>query len=169
MYLRYCFFQKLRDSINIKFTSGNRPYFYFANNTKSRSKFGLQSQSSLLRSVPKCNIHITSLLKKLEPSAEPYKFTSSAANIKTLPDPVDRNKYQSIIVSISLAVFMIYFLFLREENDLDKKLSVTLFERVPHLEETHLRHEIKKMREKGEDTSEAETRLKEVINKNEIK
>lgn len=118
--------------------------------------------------MPRCHIHSSSYLEKekLEPSTEPYKFTSSAANIKTLPEKVDRNRYQPFIISISLTVFMIYFFYLREENDVDKKLSVTLFEHVPHLEETHLRQAIPKMREKGEDTSKAERRLKELTDKN---
>lgn len=75
----------------------------------------------------------------------------------------DRNEYQPVIVALSMTVFIFYFFLLREENDLDEQLNVGLFERIPHLEEPHLAQAIPRMRARGEDTAEAEARLKELI------
>lgn len=83
----------------------------------------------------------------------------------TLPKPKDVNKYQGIIVTISFFVFTVYFCYLREENDLDDLLRTSLFDQVPSLEEPHLVQAIKLMKEKGLDTSEAEARLKDLVEK----
>ncbi|XP_005104842.1 uncharacterized protein LOC101864244 [Aplysia californica] len=103
------------------------------------------------------------LWKKKEISSEPIKFTTSAANVRSMPEPVDRNEYQGVIVAASLFVFLTYFLYLREENDLDEQLNVHLFDRVPGIEEPHLAQAIPRMKQLGLDTAEAEGRLKELV------
>ncbi|GFO38371.1 Tv1425 protein [Plakobranchus ocellatus] len=106
---------------------------------------------------------------KKEPSPEPYRFTTSNANMKSLAAASEVNENQGPIVALSLLVFLAYFLYFREENDLDEQLNVTLFERVPSVEEPHLAQAIPRMREKGEDTTEAEARLKELIHQRQEK
>ena len=112
------------------------------------------------------HIHTTSSsMKKAKKdiSPEPYRFTTSNANMKALAEDNDFNEHQGPIVALSLFVFLAYFLYLREENDWDEQLNVTLFERVPSVEEPHLAQAIPRMKQKGEDTTEAEARLKELI------
>lgn len=42
--------------------------------------------------------------------------------------------YQPYVVNISIATFLIYFCILREENDIDEKLSGSLYDHVPDME-----------------------------------
>ncbi|CAO1429004.1 unnamed protein product [Diamesa tonsa] len=76
---------------------------------------------------------------------EPIKFVGSAAaswNAKTgragNVDPHIVPWFQPYVVVGSVAIFLIYFCYLREENDLDKELEASLFDRVPGLEESQL-------------------------------
>ena len=46
--------------------------------------------------------------------------------------------FQPYIVVGSVAIFLIYFCILREENDVDEHLGKSLFEQVPSLESTTL-------------------------------
>lgn len=80
-----------------------------------------------------------------------------------MPGVSERNEYQPLIVAVSMTAFILYFFLFREENDLDEQLNVGLFERVPSLEEPHLAQAIPRMKAKGEDTTEAEARLKFLI------
>ncbi|KAH9513078.1 hypothetical protein Btru_035787 [Bulinus truncatus] len=59
-------------------------------------------------------------------TSKPYKFTTSLANTPLIPQHKERNKYQQLIVAGSLSVFLIYFLYLREENDLDELMYTPL-------------------------------------------
>ncbi|GFS18628.1 hypothetical protein ElyMa_005011100 [Elysia marginata] len=138
----------------------------------------LQAQGHLskVRSWPSLyqvqSIHTTaSCLKKPKKdiSSEPYRFTTSNANMKSLTMSTEVNEYQGPIVALSLVVFLAYFLYLREENDWDEQLNVTLFERVPSVEEPHLIQAIPRMKQRGEDTTEAEARLKELIQQRQAK
>ncbi|KAK7494418.1 hypothetical protein BaRGS_00014310 [Batillaria attramentaria] len=97
----------------------------------------------------------------------PIRFTGSKAaswsmtNAKIAPK-LDAPWYQPISVALSLGVFLFYFLFLREENDLDIELNYTLFERVPGMEENQLKVAIDYNRMYGKDTTELERRLAEI-------
>ena len=71
-------------------------------------------------------------------------------------------KYTYIVVTVSLAAFMIYFFALREENDLDEALNRSLFDAMPQFEETVLVDKIKLFKIRGEDTSDLENRLKQI-------
>ncbi|KAK3802041.1 hypothetical protein RRG08_064634 [Elysia crispata] len=106
---------------------------------------------------------------KKDVSSEPYRFTTSNANMKSLGETMEVNEHQGPIVALSLFVFIAYFLYLREENDWDEQLNVTLFERVPSVEEPHLVQAIPRMKQRGEDTTEAEARLKELIQQRQAK
>jgi len=105
------------------------------------------------------------LLKKeaAERPSAPYKFSSSKANIKSMKAPVMSNPYEKHILTTCIFVFGMYWFVLREENDLDEELNVSLFDRVPNVEEPHLRQAIPRMRAAGVDTTEAEMRLKELV------
>ena len=74
----------------------------------------------------------------------------------------DFPKYQPWIVLLSIAVFVIYFSMLREENDLDEEMGKSLYERIPGLEESHLKIKIDYDRKHGLDTAALEKRLQEV-------
>ncbi|XP_070492597.1 uncharacterized protein [Chironomus tepperi] len=76
---------------------------------------------------------------------EPLKFFGSGAQtFKTKYsrvgsiDPDEIPWFQPYLVIGSVAIFMIYFCILREENDLDAQLGKSLFEQVPSLESTTL-------------------------------
>jgi hypothetical protein len=73
--------------------------------------------------------------------------------------------YQPFSVVGSITVFILYFLVFREENDLDIELNRSLFERVPQMEEHHLKMVIEFNRKEGKDTLELEKRLAEVQRK----
>ncbi|CAB3359490.1 Hypothetical predicted protein [Cloeon dipterum] len=62
----------------------------------------------------------------------------------------------------SLTVFMIYFCVLREENDLDDEMRVSLFDRLPGLEKNQLELAMEYNKERGIDTKRLESRLKEI-------
>ena len=70
----------------------------------------------------------------VEDDEKPIKFTTSPAakwsSTQTFKNVTyeDRLWYQPYIVISSLAIFMIYFFYFREENDIDKKFNKSLFE-----------------------------------------
>lgn len=78
-----------------------------------------------------------------------------------LPDR-DVPWYQPLSICVSIGAFLVYFLILREENDLDIELNYTLFERVPKLEEHQLKVALDYYRHHGKDTKELEERLAEI-------
>lgn len=70
--------------------------------------------------------------------------------------------YQPYVVCGSVAVFLIYFCILREENDIDSEFDKTLYERLSGLEKTQLIQSYKFNKEHGKDTADIERRLKEI-------
>ena len=70
--------------------------------------------------------------------------------------------YQPFSVIASVAAFLIYFCVLREENDVDQILGITLYERIPGLEEKTIEQRIKYNRENGLEIKDLEERLKEI-------
>jgi hypothetical protein len=76
---------------------------------------------------------------------EPIKFLGSAAQKHRAMetrygsiDPEGMPWFQPLVVVGSVAVFLIYFCILREENDIDTHLSKPLFDSVPGLEKSTL-------------------------------
>ncbi|XP_076292988.1 uncharacterized protein LOC143215093 [Lasioglossum baleicum] len=58
---------------------------------------------------------------------KPIKYsTSKAATWPANGLTFDKPQYQGIIISISLAIFLGYFLILREENDIDEKMTTSM-------------------------------------------
>ncbi|XP_037948424.1 uncharacterized protein LOC119679906 [Teleopsis dalmanni] len=70
--------------------------------------------------------------------------------------------YQPYVISISLGIFILYFLVFREENDIDIKLGGNLYDHVRGLEENQLYLAYKYNIENGLDTKDIERRLKEL-------
>ncbi|CAO1423576.1 unnamed protein product [Diamesa serratosioi] len=102
-------------------------------------------------------------------SNEPIKFVGSAAaswNAKTgragNVDPHIVPWFQPYVVVGSVAVFLIYFCYLREENDLDRELEASLFDRVPGLEESQLMMNYKYNIEHHLSNKEVIDRMKEI-------
>ncbi|KAI8796828.1 protein ccsmst1 isoform X2 [Biomphalaria glabrata] len=105
-------------------------HFYRSNNIRTQivrcSRALLVNRVSLR--LQKQNVNTTAQQYDKDQS-KPYKFTTSPANTPVMMRR-DRNEYEPIIVASSLAVFLIYFLYWREENDLDE----LMFKSVPQLD-----------------------------------
>lgn len=69
--------------------------------------------------------------------AQTYK--ASDARLGRMNSPTAWPWYQPYVISGSIAVFLIYFCILREENDIDEKLGASLYDHVPDLEIVQLR------------------------------
>lgn len=70
--------------------------------------------------------------------------------------------YQPYVISASLAVFLVYFCYLREESDIDRRLEGNLYDHVSGLEEVQLTVNYRYNKEHGLDTKEQEQRLREL-------
>lgn len=55
-------------------------------------------------------------------------FGTQAERVRATPELPVRPTYSPYIVHVSLAVFLIYFLYLREENDIDDLLKRDLYD-----------------------------------------
>ncbi|XP_054738392.1 uncharacterized protein LOC129244663 [Anastrepha obliqua] len=102
-----------------------------------------------------------------ENSNEPVKFFGSRAATWRARDTRSGGSedilwFQPYVISGSLAVFLLYFCILREENDIDRRLEGNLFDQVAGLEEVQLTMNYKYNKENGLDTSEIEKRLSEL-------
>ncbi|XP_028174215.1 uncharacterized protein LOC114362853 [Ostrinia furnacalis] len=106
---------------------------------------------------------------KVEPNEnEPIKFSTSPAARKTTipvirkPSKNDMPWYQPFCVTGSLAVFLIYFCVLREENDVDLEFNKTLYDRIKGLEKEQLIQTYRFNKEHGKSVEDIEQRLKEI-------
>ena len=70
--------------------------------------------------------------------------------------------YQPYSVIFSVLAVLIYFGVLREENDMDELLTVSLYDKMPGLEEKNIRIAIDHEKRSGGSTSELEKRLAEL-------
>ena len=111
-----------------------------------------------------------------EGSELPIKFTSSNAfgaisserlglgqREKKMPPPT----IQTHSLVISMSIFMLYFFFLREENDLDLMITdlgkaENMYEKVQGLEEAHLRDAIQAREIQGIDVRDLKAKLAEL-------
>ncbi|CAK1595811.1 unnamed protein product [Parnassius mnemosyne] len=99
---------------------------------------------------------------------EPIKFSTSGAAIKKTIQPIKIVKnnnmpwYQPYCVVGSVAIFLIYFCILREENDVDNEFNKTLYERIKGLEKHQLLLSYKFNKENGKSVEDIEKRLKEI-------
>lgn len=69
--------------------------------------------------------------------SEAHKWKAKTNRVGT-NDPDEMFYYQPMIVVASMAIFMIYFFILREENDIDAHLRKDIFEVIPELEKSTL-------------------------------
>ncbi|CAL8097447.1 unnamed protein product [Orchesella dallaii] len=99
---------------------------------------------------------------------KPIQFTTSKAAqftaYETLSgDPFpDSPWYQPYVVVFSTGVFLLYFLALREENDVDERIGQPLWQKVPGLEKQQLHVVLEYNRNHGLDTKDIEIRLLEI-------
>lgn len=85
-----------------------------------------------LKAAPACLCRFSS--KPIDEENQPVRFsTSEAADRGRLVNKVEtlKPRYERSIIIASIATFMIYFFYLREENDLDGELKASLFDRLP--------------------------------------
>uniref|UniRef100_A0A182MP43 Uncharacterized protein n=1 Tax=Anopheles culicifacies TaxID=139723 RepID=A0A182MP43_9DIPT len=105
---------------------------------------------------------------KEEVNNEPIKYFGSQASRWTAqrsregPKGQDIPWFQPYVVNFSVAVFLIYFCILREENDIDEGLGRSLFEHVPGLEEKQLIVSYHYNKENGLSTVDIENRMREL-------
>ncbi|XP_052897565.1 uncharacterized protein LOC128304416 [Anopheles moucheti] len=105
---------------------------------------------------------------KEEINNEPIKYFGSQASRWTAqrsregPKGQDMPWFQPYVVNFSVAIFLIYFCVLREENDIDEGLGRSLFEHVPGLEEKQLIVSYHYHKENGLSTLDIENRMKEL-------
>lgn len=97
----------------------------------------------------------------------PIKFSQSPA--KSYKASVTRSGveeprlwYEPFVILGSLTIFLIYFCVLREENDIDKELSRSLYSRIEGLEEVQLRMSLRYNLDNGLDTTAIIQRLQEI-------
>lgn len=88
-------------------------------------------------------------------------WTSKEGRSGTIPKS-DTPWFQPYAVVGSVAVFLIYFCILREENDVDLELEKSLYDRVPGLEQTQLIINYKYNLENNGDNSEIVARMREM-------
>lgn len=100
---------------------------------------------------------------------EPIKYSTSSARSHSSYDTffIERGApwYQMYLVLGSTSAFLIYFLALREENDLDEEIGKSLFERISGLEEQDLKAKISNAKAMGLDSKVYEKRLMEIQSK----
>ncbi|CAK1546961.1 unnamed protein product [Leptosia nina] len=96
----------------------------------------------------------------------PVKFsTSPAAKARPVPvlsKPSNAPWYQPYSVICSVAVFMLYFCVIREENDIDTEFNKTLYDRFKGLEKQQLLLSYSYNKENGKSLIEIEQRLREI-------
>ncbi|KAF2895666.1 hypothetical protein ILUMI_10525 [Ignelater luminosus] len=98
---------------------------------------------------------------------KPIAYTKSAASqwqakSSRMGTATERLWYEPYVALGSIAVFMIYFCILREENDIDKEFDRTLYQRIKGLEEKQLWLALQYNEKHGLDTTEIKNRLEEI-------
>lgn len=73
-----------------------------------------------------------------------------------------RPKYQDLVISASLIVFMIYFFILREENDIDRKLTRSIDQTMYDIELAKLNDEYQRKITDNQNVDSIKERLKEM-------
>ena len=135
-------------------------------------------RKTLLKHLPtsiKCskNIHLVTAkqVEKVSLRDQPVKFSTSKAKSW---DSIDtflsakvrkRPKSQPFIIAISTFVFIIYFGFLRKENEIDEYISRPLEDLVPNVKEMTLRHQIHQYETMGLDTRSLKDALAKEVEK----
>jgi hypothetical protein len=114
----------------------------------------------------------TSKQEEEEVEDSPVKYTTTDAHTKwkaaynwkdyeQLNDKIPPS--QRIVVIVSTTIFLLYFLVLREESDLDQDMYKPLFENVPTLEKPMIENAIIENRRMGNPTTELEKKLQTIL------
>ena len=116
------------------------PFF----NIRSRSSF-YSSRISTVKFNNERSISSSTSSWQQQDSNQPLPFSKSGAatwNAKSAYGgrnaPDDTPWYQSLSISLSISAILIWFCILREENDVDKELGKSLYDRVDGLEKKQL-------------------------------
>ena len=129
--------------------------------------FRLSSVSFCRQSAVCKDVHLSSSSSSEED--KPIKFSTSDASrhhaFDTFFQESNAPWYQGYCLSVSMAVFLLYFCVLREENDVDEELGKSIWQRIPTLKEQTLLSEIKAGKTAGTDVSELEKELDELYKK----
>ncbi len=103
---------------------------------------------------------------------KPIQFTTSKAAIWKASDTLGGGTQsdsipdaQPYIVTISVGIFLLYFLALREENDIDEEMKIPLWDRIPGLERQQLEMLLEYNSAHGLPTDDIKERLEEVRGK----
>ncbi|XP_050298422.1 uncharacterized protein LOC126737532 [Anthonomus grandis grandis] len=104
---------------------------------------------------------------ELEDINAPIKYSTSKAcmyQAKTTRTGIaeERLWYEPYVILASITTFLLYFCVFREENDIDKELSVSLYSRIDGLEEYQLRLSLKYNLDRGLDTTAIRDRLAQI-------
>ncbi|OTF75907.1 hypothetical protein BLA29_007411 [Euroglyphus maynei] len=70
--------------------------------------------------------------------------------------------YNNLVIRLSVAIFLIYFISLREPNDIDELLSRDLFEIVPDLQIPMLEADIKRLEQQKVNVDDLKQKLNEL-------
>ena len=118
--------------------------------------------------VPK-NIRIVLATRNYSDGPEkPLAFSKSKAASLSGNPMFSRNNmndtpwYQPFSISLSLGAILIWFCVLREENDVDKELGKSLYDRVEGLEKKQLQLALQQSQYSGNDTEAIRKRLAEM-------
>lgn len=134
----------------------------FLNSIRQTTFIGLTSAARTKASSSSASEQRASTTGKRD---DPVKFSTSEAKKWDAMDTFVPEKgrrvppSQPIIIVLSVTVFLIYFLLLREENELDRKLLRPLEESVPNIKEFTLRKQIQQYENMGLDSSELKQAL----------
>ncbi|CAH1100047.1 unnamed protein product [Psylliodes chrysocephalus] len=109
----------------------------------------------------------TKLLKDDPEDIGPIKFSASpASKYKARSTRTGyyepRLWYEPYVIMTSISVFLVYFMFLREENDIDEDLGRNLYSRIEGLEELQLRQSLEYNLAHGKESAAIVKRLKEI-------
>lgn len=104
---------------------------------------------------------------EFEDNEGPIKYsTSKAAKHKASVSRhglfSNRLEYEPEVIIASLAVFLIYFTMIREENDIDEELGKSLYSRIDGLEELQLKLSLRYNTEHNKSIDDIEKRLRQI-------
>ncbi|GJQ72052.1 hypothetical protein Trydic_g3153 [Trypoxylus dichotomus] len=105
--------------------------------------------------------------EEIEDESKPIKYTATPAmkwqaKFSRMGVVDTRLWYEPYVIMISIAIFLIYFCILREENDIDAELDKTLYQRISGLEEHQLYALLEYNQERGLETKDIIARLQEL-------
>ncbi|XP_055331709.1 uncharacterized protein LOC129583774 [Paramacrobiotus metropolitanus] len=130
----------------------------------SRNGYTLCTCKSFSTAIPSVAIAQPDKSPSSSTDDRPVQFSTSRAFLHKVfkVDKDNANTVNSRVVAVSLLVFMVYFFYLREENDLDRYMETPLWDRIPGLEKQTVMVLIEQLEKAGKDPSLAKARLAEL-------